>query len=190
MHCTHFCTSYLCKKNYHSKSLLIKQPFPVFTNSLKLNKTLYTLFAKHKNNVPNLFPDEFRSKVGCENDVLHLSCNPHSRVAIYSAQYGRTEYSIQCPQPRGIKEESKYFYILNIFSSAILSSEVSYGIFHSVFELRSFIVLVRLLVVCKQSFAVSCRRNFTIPMNLFSYICFNMSYKDVDVECIKDNTFI
>lgn len=53
--------------------------------------------------------DEFRSKVGCENDVLHLSCNPHSRVAIYSAQYGRTEYdSIQCPQPRGMKEESEY----------------------------------------------------------------------------------
>ncbi|XP_013198725.2 uncharacterized protein LOC106141629 [Amyelois transitella] len=51
-------------------------------------------------------PYEFRSKVGCENDVLHLSCNPHSRVAIYSAQYGRTEYSIQCPQPRGIKEET------------------------------------------------------------------------------------
>lgn len=55
-----------------------------------------------------IFADEFRSKVGCENDVLHLSCNPHSRVAIYSAQYGRTEYdSIQCPQPRGMKEESK-----------------------------------------------------------------------------------
>ncbi|KAM3964394.1 uncharacterized protein ACR2FA_001372 [Aphomia sociella] len=51
-------------------------------------------------------PYEFRSKVGCENDVLHLSCNPHSRVAIYSAQYGRTEYSIQCPQPRGIKEDT------------------------------------------------------------------------------------
>ncbi|XP_026725147.1 uncharacterized protein LOC113492061 [Trichoplusia ni] len=52
-------------------------------------------------------PYEFRSKVGCENDVLHLSCNPHSRVAIYSAQYGRTEYdSIQCPQPRGMKEET------------------------------------------------------------------------------------
>ncbi|KOB76909.1 Protein eva, partial [Operophtera brumata] len=32
-------------------------------------------------------PYEFRSKVGCENDVLHLSCNPHSRVAVYSAQY-------------------------------------------------------------------------------------------------------
>ncbi|VVD04519.1 unnamed protein product [Leptidea sinapis] len=58
------------------------------------------------NTSPKAF-DEFRSKVGCENDVLHLSCNPHSRVAIYSAQYGRTEYdSIQCPQPRGMKEEN------------------------------------------------------------------------------------
>lgn len=53
--------------------------------------------------------DEFRSKVACENEVIQLVCNPFSRIAIYSASYGRTEYeSIQCTQPQGVKEESKY----------------------------------------------------------------------------------
>lgn len=53
--------------------------------------------------------DEFRSKIACENDVIQLICNPYSRIAIYSASYGRTEYeSLQCSQPQGVKEESKY----------------------------------------------------------------------------------
>lgn len=53
--------------------------------------------------------DEFRSKVACENEVIQLVCNPFSRIAIYSASYGRTEYeSIQCAQPQGVKEESKF----------------------------------------------------------------------------------
>lgn len=53
--------------------------------------------------------DEFRSKVACENDVIQLVCNPYSRIAIYSAKFGRTEYeSIQCAQPLGVMEESKY----------------------------------------------------------------------------------
>jgi len=52
--------------------------------------------------------DEFRSKVACENDVIQLMCNPYSRIAIYGAHYGRTEYeSLQCAQPSGVKEESK-----------------------------------------------------------------------------------
>nr|CAD7263112.1 unnamed protein product [Timema shepardi] len=50
---------------------------------------------------------EFRSKVACENDVVLLQCNPNSRIAVYSASYGRTEYeSIQCPQPQGVPEET------------------------------------------------------------------------------------
>uniref|UniRef100_A0A182Y7E1 Uncharacterized protein n=1 Tax=Anopheles stephensi TaxID=30069 RepID=A0A182Y7E1_ANOST len=54
-------------------------------------------------------PYEFRSKIACENDVIQLICNPYSRIAIYSANYGRTEYeSLQCAQPQGVKEESKY----------------------------------------------------------------------------------
>lgn len=53
-------------------------------------------------------PDEFRSKVACENERIQLKCNPNSRVAVYSASYGRTEYeSIQCPQPQGVPEESE-----------------------------------------------------------------------------------
>lgn len=52
--------------------------------------------------------DEFRSKVACENDIAQIECNPYSRIAVYSASFGRTEYeSIQCPQPQGVKEESK-----------------------------------------------------------------------------------
>ncbi|XP_018906438.1 protein eva-1 homolog C isoform X3 [Bemisia tabaci] len=52
-------------------------------------------------------PYEFRSKVACENDVVQLKCNPNSRVAVYSASYGRTEYeSVQCPQPQGVPEET------------------------------------------------------------------------------------
>lgn len=58
------------------------------------------------------FSDEFRSKVACENEVIQLVCNPFSRIAIYSASYGRTEYeSIQCTQPQGVKEESKYLHV-------------------------------------------------------------------------------
>lgn len=52
--------------------------------------------------------DEFRSKTVCENEVLQLQCNPNSRLAMYSASYGRTEYeSIRCPQPQGVREECK-----------------------------------------------------------------------------------
>ncbi|XP_017054453.1 LOW QUALITY PROTEIN: uncharacterized protein LOC108096980 [Drosophila ficusphila] len=52
-------------------------------------------------------PYEFRSKVACLNDVAQLECNPYSRIAVYSASFGRTEYeSIQCPQPQGVREET------------------------------------------------------------------------------------
>ncbi|CAO1402634.1 unnamed protein product [Diamesa tonsa] len=52
-------------------------------------------------------PYEFRSKVACENDVIQLMCNPYSRIAVYGASYGRTEYeSLQCAQPSGVKEET------------------------------------------------------------------------------------
>lgn len=56
----------------------------------------------------NPISDEFRSKVACHNDIAQLECNPYSRIAVYSASFGRTEYeSIQCPQPQGVHEESK-----------------------------------------------------------------------------------
>ncbi|XP_055852523.1 protein eva-1-like [Episyrphus balteatus] len=42
-------------------------------------------------------PYEFRSKMACENDNMPLVCNPYSRIAIYSASFGRTEReSVQC----------------------------------------------------------------------------------------------
>lgn len=54
------------------------------------------------------FLDEFRKKVACENDVVQLICNPYSRIALYSASYGRTEHeTLQCANPAGIREESK-----------------------------------------------------------------------------------
>ncbi|KAG8309449.1 hypothetical protein J6590_085894 [Homalodisca vitripennis] len=53
--------------------------------------------------------DEFRSRVACENEVLQLTCNPNTRLAVYSASFGRTEYeSFACPQPQGVREESEY----------------------------------------------------------------------------------
>lgn len=56
-----------------------------------------------------LLTDEFRSKVACENEAVNLVCHPGQRLAIFSAAFGRTEYeSLQCPQPLGVKEESKY----------------------------------------------------------------------------------
>ncbi|CAG7716268.1 unnamed protein product [Allacma fusca] len=52
-------------------------------------------------------PSEFKSVIGCEDEVIQLKCNRSSRLAIYSANYGRTEYeSVQCPQPNGVPEES------------------------------------------------------------------------------------
>ena len=46
--------------------------------------------------------------------MIQLICNPYSRIAVYSASYGRTEYeSIQCSQPQGVKEESKL--IISLF---------------------------------------------------------------------------
>ncbi|CAG5031976.1 unnamed protein product [Parnassius apollo] len=52
-------------------------------------------------------PYEFRSRTGCENEIIKLSCNPHSRIAIFDAQYGRTTYeSITCPQTQGVLDET------------------------------------------------------------------------------------
>lgn len=42
---------------------------------------------------------EFKSVTGCENDVVQLTCNPGSRLAIYSAIYGYSGESLLCPQP-------------------------------------------------------------------------------------------
>ncbi|XP_046751050.1 protein eva-1-like [Diprion similis] len=52
-------------------------------------------------------PYEFRSKLSCAGEKVSLSCNPGSRVAVYSGFYGRTEYeNLHCPQPPGVPEET------------------------------------------------------------------------------------
>lgn len=62
---------------------------------------------KHLHVIYTCRPYEFRSKTACENEVVQLGCGPNSRLAIYSASYGRTQYeSLQCPQPPGVPEET------------------------------------------------------------------------------------
>ncbi|XP_059045402.1 protein eva-1-like [Achroia grisella] len=52
-------------------------------------------------------PFTFRSRTCCEDDVIKLSCNPYSRIAIFDAQYGRTAYeSITCQQTQGVLDET------------------------------------------------------------------------------------
>ncbi|CAH0579134.1 unnamed protein product [Chrysodeixis includens] len=52
-------------------------------------------------------PYEFRSRIGCEGELIKLSCNPHSRIAIFDAQYGRTAFeAVTCPQTQGVKDET------------------------------------------------------------------------------------
>ncbi|XP_048507336.1 uncharacterized protein LOC105685718 isoform X1 [Athalia rosae] len=52
-------------------------------------------------------PYEFRSKLSCAGEKVLLSCNPGSRIAVYSGVYGRTEYeNLHCPQPPGVPEET------------------------------------------------------------------------------------
>ncbi|XP_014367621.2 uncharacterized protein LOC106718128 isoform X1 [Papilio machaon] len=52
-------------------------------------------------------PYEFRSRTGCENDVLAVTCDAHTRIAILDALYGRTAYeSNKCPQTHGVSDES------------------------------------------------------------------------------------
>lgn len=43
-------------------------------------------------------PDEYKSKVACEDDKLRLSCKKSMVIAIYSAIFGRTQGgSLECP---------------------------------------------------------------------------------------------
>ncbi|KAG8240716.1 hypothetical protein J6590_103445, partial [Homalodisca vitripennis] len=70
-------------------------------------------------------------KVACQDDSLQLSCNPHSRVVVYSASFGRTEYeSVRCPQPQGVREESEYkpyAYFLPLFLSSVVTTTPGFG---------------------------------------------------------------
>lgn len=82
----------------------------VITENINLNRFFCCRFSLTQS-LFRTYADEFRSKVACENEVIQLVCNPFSRIAIYSASYGRTSYeSIQCTQPQGVKEESEYLH--------------------------------------------------------------------------------
>lgn len=69
----------------------IKRYFHGDISGRTLNKCFPSFFACYP------LPDEFRSKVACENDNMPLMCNPYSRIAIYSASFGHTAgESVQC----------------------------------------------------------------------------------------------
>uniref|UniRef100_A0A8C5MIY2 SUEL-type lectin domain-containing protein n=1 Tax=Leptobrachium leishanense TaxID=445787 RepID=A0A8C5MIY2_9ANUR len=43
-------------------------------------------------------PDEYKSKVACEDDRLRLNCNRNTVIAIYSVIFGRVQDSnLECP---------------------------------------------------------------------------------------------
>jgi hypothetical protein len=80
---------------------------PTWTKQKGLNWTCFFAFS---------VAGEFKSVIGCEAEVVQLKCNRSSRLAIYSANFGRTEYeSPVCPQSNGVPEECKYFFLLNLF---------------------------------------------------------------------------
>lgn len=44
------------------------------------------------------FPDEYKSKVVCEEERMRLSCKRGMQIAIYSAMFGRTQQgTLECP---------------------------------------------------------------------------------------------
>ncbi|XP_052863856.1 uncharacterized protein LOC128270491 [Anopheles cruzii] len=52
-------------------------------------------------------PFEFRSMTSCEKDIVRLTCGQYTRIAIYSATYGRTAYeSSHCAQAATSQEQT------------------------------------------------------------------------------------
>ncbi|XP_053681289.1 uncharacterized protein LOC128732145 [Anopheles nili] len=52
-------------------------------------------------------PFEFRSLISCEKDIVRLTCGQYTRIAIYSATYGRTAYeSTHCTQTAASQEQT------------------------------------------------------------------------------------
>lgn len=97
------------RRNENIKYIFEKPTERTFSSLTRASVTHYTRLNVRRRSV---FAVEFRSKVACENEVVNLQCNPNSRLAMFSASYGRTEYeSIQCPQPQGVPEESNVFLV-------------------------------------------------------------------------------
>jgi hypothetical protein len=61
---------------------------------------------KHVEVVFKCRPNEFVTKVICEGEQLQLKCQKGTRIAIYSANFGRRQRGcLDCPQPEGMEEE-------------------------------------------------------------------------------------
>lgn len=46
----------------------------------------------------SLSPDEYKSKVVCEEERMRLSCKRGMQIAVYSAMFGRTQQgTLECP---------------------------------------------------------------------------------------------
>ncbi|KAL6966033.1 hypothetical protein U1Q18_045288 [Sarracenia purpurea var. burkii] len=77
-----------------------------FVPTLARGGIVYTYKVPANKPVAVLLLHSFSSKVGCEHEKVNFECEPNTRLAIYSASYGRTQYqSVQCPQPQGVAEE-------------------------------------------------------------------------------------
>lgn len=86
----------------------LKSDFPAKMFIIRVYFYLLILFSISTNHVDVCVSDSFSSKVGCEHEKVTFECEPNTRLAIYSASYGRTQYqSVQCPQPQGVAEESE-----------------------------------------------------------------------------------
>lgn len=66
----------------------------VFKTSTKMLVLPYLIFFL----LSSPFPDEYKSKVVCEEERMRLSCKRGMQIAVYSAMFGRTQQgTLECP---------------------------------------------------------------------------------------------
>lgn len=59
---------------------------------------LFTFFMAFFFLLSSPFPDEYKSKVVCEEERMRLSCKRGMQIAVYSAMFGRTQQgTLECP---------------------------------------------------------------------------------------------
>lgn len=116
--------------------------------------------------------------MACENEIVQLSCNPYSRIAIYSASYGRTEYeSIQCAQPQGVLEESKFILLMSVIFIVCVYMRVSDILKY--ISLRCIIKYIHFASTPPYSRRLRHRKNQTFPGNALAFFfakAFNSIY--------------
>ena len=126
-----------------------------------------------------------------------LECESYTRLAIFSASYGRTQYqSVQCPQPQGVAEESKYLNLRRSNKHLILEKNVAIARFCRI-ALTPFLFLH--FTACLLSYATEIvierchgKRNCSIVANAstFANPCKDRSrvYLKVVYACGKNGT--